>query len=198
MRFCTKLFERFKRKVDDLVRVEDVIKETCLTVHELVDAEICWVKYEQTLISSESEKFEKLKGSLNLFYNKSGLFRSQTRIDRSSNLKLNYNSVNPILLRKESYFTKLAVLRSHENLFYKVLESTFANVSLNYWIIKGRQFVKKVLKQCYLCKFIQGKFLLPPKTPSYQVSSELFYPFEATGLNYAGPIYAKEGNDNEL
>ena len=60
---------------------QDVMKETCLTVDELIDAERCWVKYEQTLMRSESEKFEKLNGSLNLFRDKSGLFRSRTRID---------------------------------------------------------------------------------------------------------------------
>ena len=74
LRFCTKLFERLKGKVDKLVGVEDVMKEKCLTVDELVDAERCWVRYEQTLMSSESEKLEKLKDSLNLFYDKSGLF----------------------------------------------------------------------------------------------------------------------------
>ena len=96
-------------KVDKLVSVEDVMKETFLTVDELVNAGRCWVKYEQTLMSNKSEKFEKLKDSLNLFYDKSGLFRSRTRIDRS--LKLSYSTVNPILLGKESHFTKLIVLK---------------------------------------------------------------------------------------
>ena len=67
---------------------------------------------------------EKLKGSLNLFYDISGL----ARIDRW--LNLNYNTVNPILLRKESHFTRLIVLRAHENVFHSGLESTL------YWIIK--------------------------------------------------------------
>ena len=116
--------------------IEDVKKETCLTVDELVDAEGCWVEYEKTLMSSESKKFEKLNGSLNLFYNKSELFRSQTRIDRC--LKLDYKTINPLLLRKESYFTKLIVLRAHENVFHSGLESNTANVRLKYWIIKGR------------------------------------------------------------
>ena len=152
LRFCTKLFEKLKKKVDKLRGVGNVMKETCLTVDELLDADRCWVRYEQTLMSRESEKFEKLKGPLNLFYDKSGLFRSQTRIDRCS--KLNYNTVNLILLRKEYHFTKLIVLRAHENVFHSGLESTLTNVRSNYWIIKGRQFVKKVLKHCYVCKLI--------------------------------------------
>ena len=77
MSFCTKLFKRLKVKVDKLVGVGDVMKETYLIVDKLVDAERCWMRYEETLMSSESEKLEKLKGSLNLFYEKNGLFRSQ-------------------------------------------------------------------------------------------------------------------------
>ena len=50
------------------------MKETCLTVDKLVDPERCLVKYEQTLMSSESEKLEKSKGLLNLFYDKNGPF----------------------------------------------------------------------------------------------------------------------------
>ena len=88
LRFCTKLFERLKEKVDKSMVIEDVIQETCLTVDELADAESCWVKFEQTLVSGESKKFEKSNGSLNLFYNKGELFRSRTRIDTC--LKLNF------------------------------------------------------------------------------------------------------------
>ena len=88
LRFCTKLFERLKEKVDKSMVIEDVIQETCLTVDELADAESCWVKFEQTLVSGESKKFEKSNGSLNLFYNKDELFRSRTRIDTC--LKLNF------------------------------------------------------------------------------------------------------------
>ena len=59
--------------------------------------------------------------------------------------------------------------------------------------------MKKVFKQCYVYKLIQGKSLLPPKTsslPSFQVNS--CYPFETTGLDYAGPLYVNVGNDDEL
>ena len=109
-----------------------------------------------------------------------------------------YNTVNPILLRKESHFTKLIVLRAHENVFYSGLESTLANVHLNYWIIKGWRFVKKELKQCYVCKLIQGEFLLPPKTPLPSFWVNCCYPFETTGLDFAGTLHSNAGKDNEL
>ena len=92
----------------------------------------------------------------------------------------------------------MIVLRVHENVFHSGLKSTLANVRLNYWIIKGWQFVKKELKQCYVCKLIHRKFLLPPKSllPSFRVNC--CYLFETTGLDFAGTLHANEGNDNEL
>ena len=39
-----------------------------LAVEELVVAEKLWVKYEQSIISTDKLKFEKLKNSLDLFY----------------------------------------------------------------------------------------------------------------------------------
>ena len=54
---------------------------------------------------------------------------------------------------------ELTVLLPHENVLHSGLEYTVTNVRLKYWIVKGRQFMKKGLKQCYVCKLIQGKFL---------------------------------------
>ena len=39
LRFCTKLFERLKEKVYKLVDVDDVMKEKCLALDELLDAD---------------------------------------------------------------------------------------------------------------------------------------------------------------
>ena len=40
--------------------------------------------------------------------------------------------------------------------------------------------------------------MLLPKTPLPSFRVNCCYPFETTGLNYAGPLYANEGNDNKL
>ena len=54
--------------------------------------------------------------------------------------------------------------------------------------------VKKVLKQCVLCKMFQGKTMIPPPSPDlpgFRVNY-LTNAFEATGLDYAGPLLIKE------
>ena len=56
-----------------LLRVKKSVKKTegvygLLAVEELVEAEKLWVKYDQSIINTNKLKFEKLKNSLDLFY----------------------------------------------------------------------------------------------------------------------------------
>ena len=63
----------------------------------------------------------------------------------------------------------------------------------SYWIIRGRQTVKKVLSRCIICKIVQGKVLLLPsiaKPPEYRLYVE--NTFENVGLDYAGPLFTRD------
>ena len=73
------------------------------------------------------------------------------------------------------------------------MERTLDKLRQSYWIIKGRQTVEKVLSKCIICKIVQGKTLLPPsiaKLPEYRLYFE--YPFKNVGLDYAGPLFARD------
>ena len=129
-----------------------------IVVDELITSEKLWVKYEQSIIKNDS-KFSKLQNSLALFFDEENLIRSKTRIDK--HLKFNFDTKNPLILQNDSHFTKLVILRSHDKVFHCGLEATLSNLRLKYWVTKGRQIVKKVLKNCYLCKLVQGKFVSP-------------------------------------
>ena len=59
---------------------EDVHGE--LVVEGLVVAEKLWVKYEQSIISSDKLKFEKLENSLDLFYDDVKFVRSKTKMKK--------------------------------------------------------------------------------------------------------------------
>ena len=70
---------------------------------------------------------------------------------------------------------------------------TLTELRLNYWIIKGRQTVQKVINPSVTCKKVQGKVLQPPTTPAlpeYHVCAE--FPFQVTGFDFAGPLFAKD------
>ena len=57
--------------------------------------------------------------------------------------------------------------------------------------------MKKFLKNCIMCKIVQGKIALSPATPKlpeFRVSCN--HPFENVGVDYAGPLYFKENVNN--
>ena len=75
-------------------------------------------------------------------------------------------------------------------MFPSGVESTLSNIRLYYWIIQGRSFVKSILKNCYLCKLVLGKPVMPPQTPT--LSDYRFYCmflFQTIGIDYTGPLY---------
>ena len=67
-----------------------------------------------------------------------------------------------------------------------------AFIQYNYWIVRRRQTVKKLLKNCVTCKIVQGKTAISPETPKFpefRISCNL--PSENVGVDYAGPLYFK-------
>ena len=71
-------------------------------------------------------------------------------------------------------------------------ECTLNHIRGQYWVIRGRQVVKLILKKCVLCKFVHAKTALLPSTPNlpnYRVSCN--YSFENVGADCAGPLYAR-------
>ena len=97
-----------------------------------------WIRYAQLIISKEEKKFKKLKSSLNSFYENEQLICLNTRLNRST--RLYYENKNPLLLCRDSHFSKLIVLQSLEQMFHSGVESTLSNVRLYYWIIPGRSY----------------------------------------------------------
>ena len=105
---------------------------------------------------------------MKLFCDEKGLYSSNTRVNPG---KMEYFQEYPILLRRNSYFTRLIILQCHEDVHHCGLENTLHIVRSDYWVIKGHQTENKIVSKCgVICKVIQGKTLLPPltaKLPDY-------------------------------
>ena len=56
----------------------------------------------------------------------------------------------PILLKGDSYFTELIVLNVHAAVFHSGVHSTLKYTRSNYWIVKGRQTIKQLLKRYFI------------------------------------------------
>ena len=61
-----------------------------------------------------------------------------------------------------------------------------------FWIIKGRNIVKKVIHQCCVCRRHEGKPYSAPRPPPLPIFRvEEAPPFTFTGVDFAGPLYVR-------
>ena len=106
---------------------------------------------------------------------------------------IHFRKSEPFLLRNNSHFTKLIIEDIDVNVHYNGVASALTKLRSKCWLVKGCSSVQKVISRCIICKFIHGKFILPPSTPQlpkYRVCCE--YPPENVGVDYAGPLYIQD------
>ena len=77
-----------------------------LSTEEIVISKEHWLKYEQLFIAN-SDKYDKVKNSLRLYYDKKGILRLNTRISNVENF--NFDKKFRILLRSDSHITQLVI-----------------------------------------------------------------------------------------
>ncbi len=107
------------------------------------------------------------------------------------NHPLPYDTKFPILLPSDHYFTRLVVIRSHEQVMHNGVRETLTQVRSKYWITKGRQIVKKILSKCTICRRLEGPPYGNPPLPEFRLSSSDLA-FSKIGVDYAGPMYVKD------
>ena len=67
-----------------------------------------------------------------------------------------------------------------------------------FWILRGRQAVKRVLRRCVICKKLEGLSYpahISPDLPRIRVSDDP--PFTHVGIDFAGPLYIRASSDSE-
>ena len=164
-------------------------------VMDLREAESRWVKSIQR--SSFAEEYRRLlsgesviyKGQLILYLNDDFVICCRGRLNQSD---LPSNTKNPILLPTKHGFTELLVRSKHFAVHHDGTPATLAAVRENYWIVKGRSLVRKVIRRCTVCRQYDGKsFSSPvlPDLPAERISTEP--PFSNTGIDFAGPLYVR-------
>ena len=152
-------------------------------------AEMLWIRHVQQEIL-KSDKYPQRRSSLGLYQDEEGILRCQGRIGMSS---LPFDTRFPMLLPRSHYFTKLVILKCHDQVMHNGVAETLVQLRSRYWIVKGRQTVKSIINKCVVCKKLEGRpYGTPPASqlPRFRLSDE--FAFTSIGVDFAGPVYVKD------
>ena len=180
--------QRFKKNMIAKIKKEELNLAPDLSVQEISEAEI--------LLIVEAQKVLRRNGTLAKSRQQLGIFEEDNLLKckgRMEHSELEIGACTPILLPRNHHFTKLIVENVHRRVGHNGVRSTLTELRTRFWIIKGRQYVKKVIGKCVVCKRQEGKPYQAPLTaplPEFRVNEAP--PFSNCGLDFAGPLYYKD------
>ena len=96
----------------------------------------------------------------------------------------------PIMLSKAHRLSLLIVLYSHVEVLHRGVKQTLNELRSRFWITKGRNFVRKILNSCTVCKKLNSRaFAYPGHSDLPPLRFDDRHPFGSTGYDYLGPLY---------
>ncbi|CAB4005907.1 Hypothetical predicted protein, partial [Paramuricea clavata] len=173
-------------------------------VNALKKAEIMWLCSVQELSFAKESEFPQRNvqksppqyvTQFGLYTGESHVIRCKGRLDNSS---LGLGSRHPILLPSKHRFVELLIREVNEQVKHNGIRDTLTTARERFWIIRGREAVKRITKDCVVCRKAEGlpyNYGQAPDLPSCRVSDDP--PFTNVGLDFAGPLYVQD-KKNEL
>ena len=82
---------------------------------------------------------------------------------------------------------------AHHNVKHSGVSDTLTYLRERYWILKGWQVVRRLIRACVVCRKLEGPAyptIPAPDLPHERVSDHP--PFTHTGVDFAGPLYITE------
>jgi len=104
--------------------------------------------------------YSQLEREFGLYEDDSGVLRRKGRI---ANADLPVETKFPALLPRDHHISTLLVRQAHERVHHNKVEAILSKLRTPYWIRRGRQFVKKILAGCTVCRRYEGRgYRVPP------------------------------------
>lgn len=125
-----------------------------------------------------------------------GLIRVGGRLRKADDLP--EDSLHPIVLAPDHPSTQLLVKDYDERVLHAGPERVFAEIRRSYWILRGRQAVRKHQRHCLGCRIWRNKPTIPKMADLPAARLRLNKPpFWSTGVDCFGPYMVKIGRRQE-
>lgn len=165
---------------------DDNIPTDQLSAAELNSATIYWIKVAQVELDSRK---------LTPIIDEDGIARYNGRLGEAP---IPYNARHPTLLAPNHTLTKLIVLDVHQRICHAWVKDTLTELRQQYWMPKGRSFVRKMLFNCLICRRCHAKSYDYPKSPPLtSLRTQDSRAFCVTGIDNFGPIHVKEVSNTQ-
>lgn len=125
-----------------------------------------------------------------------GLIRVGGRLRRASDL--DPDAIHPIVLDPGHSTTKLLIKETDCQLLHPGSERVLAELRRQYWILRGREAVRKHQRKCQDCQFWRAKPEVPQMADLPSCRLQLHQPpFYSTGVDCFSPFSVKVGRRHE-
>ena len=156
---------------------------------ELEEAKLLWLRVNQLDIKL-NDNFKDLENLQRLRLDDNGLYRSAGRFSQGKGLP--YSAKKPILLNRYHKLTRLIILDAQERIKHNGERHTLTEVRNQYWIPRGKSFIKKILSKCVTCRKVNSRpynYPVSPDVPSVRLNDDVS--FSGIGVDYSGALYCK-------
>ena len=192
-RFIFKLKQSVKKlKLNEGILTTEELEKSEKVITRVVQSEAFAAELKYLTEKSGTTKPTNYIKEFNLFLDEDHLLRCKTKLRHA---EIPEDNKNPIILPSRHQFSWLIIQEAHEKVYHSGIGLTLSTVRKRFWILRGRESVKRVLCDCITCKRLQGKPFKPAtatELPEFRVDQGLS--FVNTNLDFAGPLMVKLGD----
>ena len=172
-------------RIMKLLLKRDTLSQDESTDQDIAVAETLWIKEIQTSLT-KNPKVDIWKKQFGIFTDHQGIMRCTGRLAKA---ELPTSLKHPILLEKDHHITSLIFVDSHKRVMHGGVKSTVTELRGRFWIVQGRQFVRKLLYRCVIYRKLEERpYQAPPPPPLPELRVKECSPFTYSGVDFAGPL----------
>ncbi|KRY26942.1 hypothetical protein T01_15472 [Trichinella spiralis] len=170
-----------------------------LTAWELHEAEEMWVRRTQeeefqaeiqALVHHGRVAEHSRISQLDPYLDERGVLRAGGRLVNSD---LPASMQHPAVLPGNHDLTRGLIRRCHQRQLHAGVEQTLASLRQHYWVLKGRSQVKRVTRECLVCRRATARPAQPRMATLPRDRVVEAPAFSQVGMDFAGPLYVRVG-----